>query len=271
MRSLQQRFGAADFAGAGQEHQQRARLGAQRARHRVGDLPLDRRARVAAEIARLDRESAALAFDHRRIAEQLRHPRAVERRRHHQQLQVVAQALLRVARQRQAEIGIERALVEFVEQHGGDAVERRIVEDQPREDAFGDDLDARLARHLRAEAHPQADRLADLLAQRRRHALGRRARGEPARLQHQDFPVRRPGLVEQHQRHARGLAGARRRDQHGGVVRRSAAVSAGSASSIGSGYRTSHQSVVILADDPATRSATLCVVWMPRFRGAGQL
>ena len=35
-------------------------------------------------------------------------------------LQVVAQALLHVARQREAEIGIERALVELVEQHRRD-------------------------------------------------------------------------------------------------------------------------------------------------------
>ena len=88
-----------------------------------------RRVRLAAEIARLDRKGAALAVDHRRVAEQLRHPRAVERRRHHQNAQILAQTRLRVARQRQAEIGIERALVKFVEQHRGDAVERRIVED----------------------------------------------------------------------------------------------------------------------------------------------
>ena len=45
--------------------------------------------------------------------------------------QILAQALLHVARQRQAEIGVERALVEFVEQHRGDAVEHGIVEDEP--------------------------------------------------------------------------------------------------------------------------------------------
>ena len=37
----------------------------------------------------------------------------------------MAQRALRVERQREAEVGIERALVEFVEDHGGDAVERR--------------------------------------------------------------------------------------------------------------------------------------------------
>ncbi len=75
-------------------------------------------------------------------------------------------------------------------------------------------------RDFRAEAHAQADRLADLLAERRRHASRRRARGEPSRLQHEDLFARRPGLVDQHQRHARRLAGAGRRDQHGGVIAR---------------------------------------------------
>ena len=114
-------LGAADFGRARQERQHRARLRAQRRGDRVGHLPLDRRIGLAADIARLDRKRAAFALDHRRIAEQLRHARAVERRRHHQDAQVLAQAGLRIARQRKAEIGIERALVELVEQHRGDA------------------------------------------------------------------------------------------------------------------------------------------------------
>ncbi len=74
--------------------------------------------------------------------------------------------------------------MEFVEQHGGDAVERRIVEHQPREHAFGHHLDARALGNLRAEAHAQAHGVADLFAERRRHAAGGGARGEPTRLQH---------------------------------------------------------------------------------------
>ena len=55
------------------------------------------------------------------------------------------QAALRVERQREAEIGVEGALVELVEQHRRDALERRIVEDHAGEHALGDDLDARPA------------------------------------------------------------------------------------------------------------------------------
>jgi len=68
-------------------------------------------------------------------------------------MQIFAQALLHVAGQRQAEIGVERALVEFVKDHGGDAVEHGIVEDQPGEDAFGDDFDPGAARDFRAESY----------------------------------------------------------------------------------------------------------------------
>ena len=181
---LERRLGAADFRLARQERQDRAGIGAQRPRHRVGDLPLDHHVRIAAAVARLDGKRAALALDHRRVAQKLADPRAVERRRHHHQAEIVAQVLLHVARQRQAEIGVERALVEFVEQHRGDAVERRIVEDQPREDAFGHHLDPRLARHLRAEPNAQAHRLADALADRSlpsgRRRRGRRAAAAPA-------------------------------------------------------------------------------------------
>ena len=222
-------LGAADFRGAGQKRQHRAGIGAQRLGDRLGHLPLQRRVGFAAEIAGLDRKGAAEAFDHRRIAEQARHPRAVDGRRHHQDAQILAQALLRVARQRQAEIGVERALVEFVEQHRADAGQFRVVQDLPGEDAFGDHLDPGLARNFRAEAHPIADGVAGALAQRRRHPLGAGARRDPPRLQHDDLLVAEPRRVEQRQRHPRGLAGAGRRHQHRGVVAPPASARAGSA------------------------------------------
>ena len=63
---------------------------------------------------------------------------------------------------RQAQIGIERALMKFIEQHGGDAVERGIVEGEAREHALGNHLDARALADLGAEAHAQAYRFTDL-------------------------------------------------------------------------------------------------------------
>ncbi len=184
----------------------------------VGDLRLDR-ARVAADIARLDRKSAACAFDHRRIAEQPGNARRIDGRRHDEELEILAQALLHVAGKRETEIGIERAFMKLVEQHGGDAVEHRIVEDEPGENSLGDDFDAGFTRHFGAEAHPQAYGVADALAECRRHALGGGARRQPARLEHQDAAAFRPVLAGQHQRHPRGLAGARRRHQNRRIMR----------------------------------------------------
>ena len=170
-------------------------------------------------IAGLDRKGAAFAGNHRRVAEQCGDARAVDGRRHDQDAQILAQALLHVAGQRQAEIGVERALMELVEDHGRDAVEHGIVEDEPGEDALGDDLDPGAARDFGAEPDEQTHGVADALAQRLRHALGGGARGEPAWLKDQ-IPARflRPILAREHQRHPRRLAGAGRRHQDGRSV-----------------------------------------------------
>ncbi len=214
-------------AAPGRKTKQRTGLGAQRARDGIGDLPFDRDARVAPEIAGLDREGAAGALDHRRVAEELADARAVERRRHDQELEVLAQALLHVARQRQAEVGIERALVELVEQHGGDALERGIVEDQAREHALGHDLDARRAPRLWSRSARGSRRSRRPLRpasppcarpRRARRAGAARARGASC-------PCAQ-GSAREHERHPRGLAGAGRGDQHRGVCRAQSARSA---------------------------------------------
>ena len=139
---------AANFRGPRQKRQHRAGVGAQRHRDGIRHLSLQRRVGLAAEITCFHRKGAALAGDDGRFTQQFCHPRAVQRRRHHQNAQILAQPHLGVARQRQPQIGIERTLVEFVEQHCGYASQFRIVENLPREDAFGDDLDPCRARHL---------------------------------------------------------------------------------------------------------------------------
>ena len=210
----QQRLGAADLGGARKKDQQRAGVGPQRPHHRLRDLPLDRDARVAPDIARLDRVGAAGALDHRRLTEQPADARAVEGRRHDQELEVLAQPLLHVAGERKAEIGVERALVELVEEDGSDAVERRILEHQAGEDAFGHDLDAGRPGNLGAETDAVAHGRADRLPERRRHARRGGPGGEPARLEHQDFLVPCPFLRGEDERHPRRLAGAGRGDQN---------------------------------------------------------
>ena len=209
---------AADFGRTRQERQHRTGIGAQRGRDRVRHLPFQRCIGFTAEITRLHRKGAALAGDHRRVTQELADPRAIERRRHHQDTQILAQAGLRIARQRETEIRIERTFVKFVEQHGGDAVQFGIVEDLPREDSLGDDLDPGRARYFGAEADAIADGFAGAFAERPRHPLRAGARRDPPRLQHDDLLALEPGRIEQRQRHPRGLAGAGRRHQHRGVI-----------------------------------------------------
>ena len=164
-----------------------------------------------------DGKGAALALDQRRAVEKSGDTRAVERRGHDEDAQVGAQRALCVERQSQTEIRVKRALMELVEQHRRDAFQLRIVEDHPRENAFGDDFDAGAGGDFGLHPHPHADRAADLLAERLRHAGGGRARGEAARFEHDDPAPCGPRLVHQRQRHARRLARARRGDEHGGV------------------------------------------------------
>ena len=105
--------------------------------------------------------------------------------------------------------------MKFVEQDSGDPVERRVVEDHAGKDALRDDLDSRAGRNTRLEPHAQADRIPDALAEGPRHAIGGRPRGETTRLEHDDTAWPDRLAVEQRQRHASRLAGARWSDQNG--------------------------------------------------------
>ena len=197
-----------------QEDEDRAAFSFERVERDARHLVFDAGARVATDISRRDREGAAFALDQRRVAKQSSHARAVERRRHDKKSQVLAETLLRVERQRQPEVGVERALVEFVEQNGRHAVERRISEDHSGEHALGHDLDTRALRNEAGEPHAQADRLANLFPERRGHARRGGAGGETARLEQDEALALRPWLVDERKRRPCGLAGARRRDEH---------------------------------------------------------
>jgi hypothetical protein len=191
-----------------------ARLGRRdfedRFRHRVFDRSTGR----ALVVAKLDREAAAGAFDHRRFIEQPCHARAVEGGRHDEQPEIRPQRALHVKRQRQPEIAVERTLVEFVEQHRRNAWQFGIVEDHARQHALGDNHDLRLRRHAAFHAHGIADRSARLLAEQLRHAAGGGAGSKPARLQQDDLAAAEPGRFQQRQRNQRRLAGAGRRDEY---------------------------------------------------------
>ncbi|MEA3221524.1 MAG: hypothetical protein OZX49_02646 [Immundisolibacter sp.] len=203
---------APDFRRAGQEHQQAAGFLDQRAADGRHQPPFERP--VARQVAHAHRKTAPGAADARRAAQQVGHGGAVQRGAHHQQPQVRPQQRLRLQAQREAQIGLQAALVVLVEDDQPDAAERRVGLQQARQDALGDDLDARGRRHPTVQARAVADGLAFRLADEACHAPCRGARSEPARLEQQDFLIPEPRRCQQIERHARGLAGARRRLQH---------------------------------------------------------
>jgi hypothetical protein len=121
----------------------------------------------ARQVARLDGKGAALGGDHRRVAQQPRDGARIERGRHHQQAQVVAQVRLHVEREREPEVGHEAALVELVEDDEADVLERGVGLQHAGEHALGDDGQARVAGNLRLEPRAVADAPADGLAEQR--------------------------------------------------------------------------------------------------------
>ena len=94
--------------------------------------------------------------------------------------------------------------MKFVKDHHADAGQVGVGLDHARQDAFGHHFDAGGLAHFRLAAHAIAYRFAHRLAQCFGHTLGSGARGQSARLKHQDAP--RETRLHQRQRHARGLA-----------------------------------------------------------------
>jgi hypothetical protein len=188
---------ALDLADAGQEGEQIALpfLG-KRAADGSSHGILDAGVGGAAYVAQVDRIATALALDHRRAVHQAGEAGAIERGGHRDEPQILAQPGLRIERQSEAEIALEAALMDFVEEDGGDAGQLGIGLDAAAENAFGDDEDAGFRGCPAFEASRITDRLARLLAGQICHALGGGAGGEAPGREEPDL-ARAPGLAEQ--------------------------------------------------------------------------
>ena len=144
-----------------------------------------------------------------RPAQHGRHRACVQRRRHHHDQQIRAQGPADFPGQRQTQIGVQRAFVEFVKDHRADARQFGVRLNHPGQNTFGHHLDPRGARNPGFASDAVADGLTDRFAQRLGHAFGGGAGRQPARFQHQDAPRRQAG-IQHRQRHPRGLAGTGR-------------------------------------------------------------
>ena len=141
--------GAADLAPAGEEGEHVA-VDARASAARMAPAIASGRSRGIGEVAGavLDPhgKGAALALDHRAVAEEAREGGAVDGGGHGQQAQLRPQRALQVQAEREGEVGVEVALVRLVEQHRRDAFEAGVGLQAADEQAFGDHLDARRGR-----------------------------------------------------------------------------------------------------------------------------
>ena len=212
---VQPRLGPANLALARQEDQNAAGFLGQGPLDGAADPLFKSLALIAAQIASIDREHSPLALDDRRIGQQRRDPGAVQGGRHDEQAEVVAQDALDVAREGQAQIGVQAALVKLVEQHRRDPVQAGVVENHARENTLGDDLDPGPGRDLRLQTDSETHRLADGFTQVGRHARRSRAGGQAPGFQDDDLALLDPRLSQERQGNDGRFARAGRRDQHG--------------------------------------------------------
>ncbi len=210
---------SADLGGARQEDEHVARFAGQRVANRARRHALGGLAGTGRLPADLHRIRPPLAGDHRRIVEQGGDRGAVECGRHHEQPEVGAQERARLQHEGEAEVGVQRALVELIEDDESVCLERGIVLDKPRQHSFRHHLDARARRHAGVEPHAVSDSGADRLRQHRGHPLCRCARGQTPRLQQRDSAAGEPGLVQQSERYVRSLSSPGRSRQHRSAIR----------------------------------------------------
>ena len=99
--------------------------------------------------------------------------------------------------------------MELIQDHQPDAGQLRIVLQHAGKNAFGDHFEARARPHAGLGTHPVTYRFARLFVQQLRQTLRHVARGQPARLQQDNFPAD-VSVFQDLQRQPGGLTRARR-------------------------------------------------------------
>ncbi len=143
-----------------------------------------------------------------RIIQESRHAFDVERRRHHDDAQIVAREP-GLPRERKPEVGMNASLVKFIENDRREIRQQRILLKARRQNALGDDEQPRIARGTLFESNVPPDFAAERPLPFFRDAARDGARRDTPRLQQDD-----PSGVDERGRNAGRLAGAGRSGQH---------------------------------------------------------
>ncbi len=147
----------------------------------------------------LNGEATPLGADDGGLRQQGLEGHALQGGGHDQQLEIVPQPLLALDGEGERRIGVQAALVEFIEDDQRHAAELGILLQHPGQHPLGDYLEPGLAAGAALAPHPQADALAHLLPQLARQETRDVACRQAPGFQHDDAPGQ-PLLAHQLQR-----------------------------------------------------------------------
>ena len=209
---VERRCGPLDLGHPGQERQQRARIFGQPdpagRRHR----DLDPNRGIAPQMTKLERPGPTFALDPRRVREQSAKTLPVERRRHRDDPQILAQGNRRVERESKRKIIVEAPLMHLVEQQRRYAAKFRVRLNPRQEHPMGHRDHPGSGRNLAVEPGLIPDNSTRLLTRLPGNEFRRRPRRQPPRHEQQDLPPA-PRLAEQRRCNRSRLSGPRRRNQ----------------------------------------------------------
>jgi hypothetical protein len=188
--------GGSDLPDPREEDKNIPRVTPERMMHRGGDNLFHTGVRSPRHPMQIDREGPSPARHDWGIPEEDRDRTRVESRRHDEDAKLRPEALAGVEREGQAQISLEVALVELVEDDQRDAVERGVSLKASGENAVGDDLDPGHRRDPAFVTRRDADGLPDTLAEECRHAHGSSASCDPTGLEQEHAAAIHPRLAQ---------------------------------------------------------------------------
>ena len=175
----------------------------------------DRAGRVARQMRVFDlhRIGASVGGQGLGGAEPFRDALGIEGRGHRHDQEIGTMRLLQASRERQGHVGVQVALVEFVEHHRADALELGVRSHLAEQERLRHELDPRLGRLDALEADLVTDFSAEADAAFLRDARSEQTGRDPAGLQDDNLPLDEV-QIQEHLRDAGRLTRARRRTEH---------------------------------------------------------
>ncbi len=172
-----------------------------------GDSFLERGDRVRRVFDR-DRMQPPFGHDHGTAAEKSRNRRRIDRRGHDGDAQIPPRSALEPPQKRQRDIGIQMAFVKLIQNDDACARKLRVGQKPARQNALGQETDARSRTSNFFEPDLVSDHLAGPLSEFLRNPPRCHTRRYTARFEYQDVAIR---VRQQCGWHAGRLARARRR------------------------------------------------------------